>query len=127
VSEEQTPDILVNISNLGWFGDNYVVDQHQNIARMRSLEFNRPTVRATNSGGTAIINAQGVIEHRLTPYTRGTLTGEVQSHAQGITPFAYWAGHWGLWPLWFGCMALWGWAFLQYKKNFGDGNAKRAH
>ena len=101
------PDILVNISNLGWFGNTHVIGQHLNIARMRSLELNRPTVRATNSGGTAVINAQGQIEHVLRPYTRGVLSASVVASHDGITPYAYWAGHWGLKPLWGFCLAIW--------------------
>lgn len=114
---DKVPEVLVNISNIGWFGDNYVVDQHLNIARMRSLEFKRPTVRATNSGGTAIINAQGQIQDALKPYTRGVLTGTVNTNpAASITPYAYWTGYWGLMPLWAGCLAIWAWAFVQYKR-----------
>ena len=112
---DKTPDVLVNISNLGWFGDNYVVDQHLQTARMRSLEFNRATVRATNSGGTAIINAQGVITDQLPPYTRGVLNGQVAAKASGITPFAWWSGHWGLKPLWAWCLAIFLVSFGQYK------------
>lgn len=112
---DKTPDVLVNISNLGWFGDNYVVDQHLQIARMRSLEFNRATVRATNSGGTAIINAQGVITANLQPYTRGVLNGQVPAKATGVTPFAWWTGHWGLKPMWAWCLAICLVSVWQYK------------
>ena len=117
LEQDKVPDVLVNISNIGWFGNNYVVDQHLNIARMRSLEFNRPTVRATNSGGTAIISAQGRVLSALQPYTRGVLTGEVATGAKEITPYAYWAGHWGLKPLWLFCAAIWVIAFWSYKKK----------
>jgi len=115
--EDKVPEVLINISNIGWFGDNYVVDQHLNIARMRSLEFNRPTVRATNSGGTAIINAQGEIQEALIPYTRGVLNGSVSTNsAADITAYAYWVGHWGLKPLWIWCLTIWVLAYVQYKR-----------
>ena len=114
---ENVPTVLVNISNIDWFGDTVVIPQHLNIARMRSLEFNRPSIRATNSGGTAIINAQGEITHQLKPFTRGVLQGEVTSVDKAITPFAYWAGHWGLKPLWLLCLALVVWLIRQSKKN----------
>jgi apolipoprotein N-acyltransferase len=107
----------VNISNIDWFGDTVVIPQHLNIARMRSLEFDRPSIRATNSGGTAIINAQGEITQQLKPFTRGVLQGEVASVDKAITPFAYWAGHWGLKPLWLLCLALVAWLIRQSKKN----------
>jgi apolipoprotein N-acyltransferase len=106
LSEDKVPTVLVNISNIDWFGDTFVINQHLNIARMRSLEFNRPTIRATNSGGTAIINAQGTIESQLKPFTRDVLSGQVASYQTNITPFAYWAGHWGLKPLWVLCMLI---------------------
>jgi apolipoprotein N-acyltransferase len=114
---ENVPSILVNISNIDWFGDTVVIPQHLNIARMRSLEFDRPSIRATNSGGTAIINAQGEITHQLLPFTRGVLKGEVASIDKEITPFAYWAGHWGLKPLWLLCLALLAWVIRKSKKN----------
>jgi apolipoprotein N-acyltransferase len=125
---DKMPEVLVNISNIGWFGDNYVVDQHLNIARMRSMEFNRPTVRATNSGGTAIINAQGEIQDALKPYTRGVLTGSVSTDsAAGITPYAYWAGHWGLKPMWIWCLTIWALAYMQYKRASAREKSTYAH
>ena len=114
---ENVPTVLVNISNIDWFGDTVVIPQHLNIARMRSLEFDRPSIRTTNSGGTAIINAQGEITQQLKPFTRGVLQGEVASVDKAITPFAYWAGHWGLKPLWLLCLALVAWLIRQSKKN----------
>lgn len=115
--QDRVPTVLVNISNIDWFGDTVVIPQHLNIARMRSLEFDRPSIRATNSGGTAIINAQGKITHQLEPFTRGVLKGEVTSIDKDITPFAFWAGHWGLKPLWLLCLALLAWLIRQAKKN----------
>jgi apolipoprotein N-acyltransferase len=124
--DANVPSILVNISNIDWFGDTVVIPQHLNIARMRSLEFDRPSIRATNSGGTAIINAQGEITHQLLPFTRGVLKGEVASIDKEITPFAYWAGHWGLKPLWILCLALLAWLIRQAKKNQNNGQGLAA-
>jgi apolipoprotein N-acyltransferase len=124
--DANVPSILVNISNIDWFGDTVVIPQHLNIARMRSLEFDRPSIRATNSGGTAIINAQGEITHQLLPFTRGVLKGEVASIDKEITPFAYWAGHWGLKPLWLLCLALLAWLIRQAKKNQNNGQGLAA-
>jgi apolipoprotein N-acyltransferase len=117
LQEEGTPSLFVNISNIAWFGDTMVVNQHLDIARMRSLEFNRPTVRATNTGGTAVISAEGVILKQLPAFTQGILELEVNiKQNNGITPFAYWAGHWGLMPLWILCMSIMGLAvFIQFR------------
>ena len=75
------------------------IDQHLQISRMRALEFERPMLRATNTGATAIINYRGEVTHSLPRHTRGVLTGDAQGR-NGITPFAYWTARWGLWPLW---------------------------
>lgn len=117
VKEELTPSLFVNISNIAWFGDTMVVNQHLDIARMRSLEFERPTVRATNTGGTAVISADGEILKKLAAYTQGNLTTEVNiTKKPGITLYAYWAGHWGLKPLWILCLSIMAMAiFKQYR------------
>ena len=72
---------------------------------MRALEFERPFIRATNTGETAIIDHQGRVTHRLARLTRGVLHGEVQGR-NGLTPFAWWASRFGLWPLWLGAGAV---------------------
>ncbi|MHB1198236.1 MAG: apolipoprotein N-acyltransferase [Polaromonas sp.] len=95
----QAPTIFVNLSNIGWFGNTIAIDQHLQIARMRTLEFDRPMVRATNTGATVIIDARGQVTQSLPRLTRGVLVGEVQGRS-GITPYAWWVSRYGLWPLW---------------------------
>lgn len=99
------PTIFVNVSNIGWFGDTVALDQHLGISRMRALEFERPFVRATNTGETAIIDHQGVVIRQLPRLTRGVLLGEVEGRS-GITPYAHWVSRWGLWPLWLASGAI---------------------
>lgn len=94
----QAPTVLANVSNLAWFGDTVAIFQHLQIARMRSLEFQVPTIRSTNTGATVLIDHQGVVRARMPTQTRGVLQATVQGQ-QGVTPFAHWAGRWGLWPL----------------------------
>jgi apolipoprotein N-acyltransferase len=91
------PTIFANISNIGWFGNTIAVEQHLNISRMRSLEFQRPMLRATNTGATVIIDYRGHVAQGLKPYTRDVLQGPVQGR-EGLTPFAWWASRYGLWP-----------------------------
>jgi apolipoprotein N-acyltransferase len=96
----QAPTVWVNLSNIAWFGDTVAVDQHLQISRLRALEFDRPVIRATNTGATAIINAQGRVTHRLPAYQEGVLQGEVIGRQGAPTPYARWVGEWGLAPLW---------------------------
>lgn len=85
--------LLVNISNVAWFGDSLAPAQHLQIARIRALETGRMMLRATNTGMTAIVDTRGTIQSVLPPFTRGALRGEVVGYA-GATPFV----RWGNWP-----------------------------
>ncbi len=101
----QAPTVLVNVSNIAWFGDTLAVDQHLNISRLRAMELGRPMLRATNTGATAIIDHQGRVTHQLQRFTRGTLVGSYEGR-HGLTPYARWAAAFGLWPLWGLCLAV---------------------
>jgi apolipoprotein N-acyltransferase len=94
-----SPTLMVNLSNIAWFGDTVAIDQHLNISRMRALELGRPMLRATNTGATAIINARGEVTHRLPSAVEGALTAEVYGRHGPITPYAQWVSRFGLWPL----------------------------
>ena len=96
---EAAPTIFVNVSNLGWFRDSTAIDQHLQISRMRTLEFERPMLRSTNTGATVIIDHRGRVTQSLPRLTRGVLAGEVEGRTT-ITPFAAWVSHLGLWPFW---------------------------
>lgn len=114
VDGSRAPTILANASNLGWFGNTSIVAQHLQISRLRALEFQRPVVRATNTGATAIIGHDGRVERMLAPYTRGVLVGTVQGR-DGLTPYARWAGAYGLWPL--ALLALAGLALVRWRRR----------
>lgn len=93
------PTVFVNLSNIAWFGDTVAIAQHLGISRMRALEFERPMLRATNTGATAVIDHQGRVTAQLPPLTRGVLRAEAEGR-RGRTPYARWAGAFGLLPLW---------------------------
>lgn len=97
--EDQAPHVLANLSNIAWFGNTIAIPQHLQISRMRALELQRPMIRATNTGATAIIDHQGHVQQVLVAETVGVLSGTIQTRT-GLTPFAQWASRLGLWPLW---------------------------
>jgi len=84
--------LLANLSNVAWFGDSLAPAQHLQIAQMRALETGRMMLRATNTGMTAVVGADGKVQGVLPPFTRGALRGEVQGYT-GVTPYARW-GNW---------------------------------
>ncbi len=80
--------ILANLSNTAWFGRSLAQPQHLQIARMRTVETGRPMLRATNTGMTAVIGADGSLQAALPPFTQGVLKAEVRAY-QGMTPYAH--------------------------------------
>ena len=81
--------VLVNVSNLAWFGDSFAPWQHAQKSQMRALETGRMMLRATNTGVTAIIDARGHIVSSLPLFTSGSLRGDIQGYA-GSTPYVRW-------------------------------------
>lgn len=86
--------LLVNLSNVAWFGDSLAPAQHLQIAQIRAQESGRMMLRATNTGMTAIVGADGRVQAALPPFTRGALLGEVRGY-DGATPYV----RWGNWPV----------------------------
>ena len=84
--------ILINVSNDAWFGDSIAPHQHLQIARMRSLEMGRYTIRAANTGISAFIGPRGKVHESGPQFTAVTMTREVQP-MQGATPYVA-AGNW---------------------------------
>ena len=79
--------LLVNVSNVAWFGDSLAPAQHLEISRMRAIETGRYLLRATNTGVTAIVDDRGRVVARLPAFTEGVLAGEAQGRT-GATPYA---------------------------------------
>jgi apolipoprotein N-acyltransferase len=78
--------MLLNVSNIAWFGDSIALPQHLQISQMRALEMRRPMLRATNTGATAVVDARGRVQAQLAPFTFGVLSAQVQG-MRGWTPY----------------------------------------
>ncbi|MDR2326025.1 MAG: apolipoprotein N-acyltransferase [Acidovorax sp.] len=112
----QAPTVFINMSNIAWFGDSTAIDQHLHISRMRSLEFERPMLRATNTGATVAIDHRGVVTHQLPALERGVLLATTQGREQ-LTPYARWVAALGLWPLSLLCAAALGLAGWRLRRR----------
>ena len=82
----QGATVLVNVSNIAWFGNSQALPQHLAIARMRTLETGRPMLRATNTGVTAAIDHRGRVVARLPNYTEASLDVTVRG-TTGLTAY----------------------------------------
>ncbi|MGB6692159.1 MAG: apolipoprotein N-acyltransferase, partial [Terracidiphilus sp.] len=58
-------EVLVNISDDGWYGDTSAPWQHLNMARMRAIENRRWLLRDTNTGITASIDPYGRVRQSI--------------------------------------------------------------
>ncbi len=106
---------IIMVSNDSWFGRTRGPLQHLNIARMRSMEVQKPMLRVTNSGVTAVINPDGSLGGRLPQDEEGVLRAEY-TPVKGQTPYARW-GNLPLFALMLILLAggLWGLLFERSK------------
>ncbi|MEQ1525819.1 MAG: apolipoprotein N-acyltransferase [Gallionella sp.] len=81
--------LLVNVTNDAWYGHSYAAEQHNQIAQLRALETGRMMLRATNTGVTSIIGADGKVLQKIPQHQEGVLLGMAQGYA-GITPYVRW-------------------------------------
>jgi apolipoprotein N-acyltransferase len=87
--------LLVSVTNDAWFGRSIAAEQHLAMARLRSLETGRETIRASNTGRSALIGADGSLLAASGFFTTELLRAQAQPRS-GQTPYA----RWGDTPLW---------------------------
>lgn len=88
-SGKAVASLLLNVSNMAWYGDSIAIPQHLQFSIMRVLETGRPMLRATNTGATAVIDVGGRLVTQLPYLQRGVLQATVQGQ-QGVTPYIRW-------------------------------------
>ena len=86
--DERTNGIIM-VSNDSWFGDTRGPEEHLAIARMRTMEMQKPMLRITNSGISASIDALGKVQHEL-PRNEAAVMYEDFTPAKGNTPYMLW-------------------------------------
>jgi apolipoprotein N-acyltransferase len=86
--------LLMSVSNLGWFGDSLGRHQFMEMAQMRALETQHYFAYSTNNGPSAIFDRKGNIQTQTQAFVQTTLSGSVYA-SYGTTPFM----RWGSWPV----------------------------
>jgi len=109
----EAPQMIVNLSNDGWFLNSIETEVHLANALFRAIELRRPMVRATNSGVTCFIDTHGRITSRLndpetgTSFLEGVLPGELSVPRSGqLTLYARY-GDWFALTMLTICIAAW--------------------
>jgi apolipoprotein N-acyltransferase len=69
--------LLVNITNDGWFGISMAPIQHNQIASLRAVENRRYLIRSTNTGLTALVSPTGATVQTLPVFSEGVLSAQV--------------------------------------------------
>jgi len=77
-------EVLVNVSDDGWYGDTSAPWQHLNMARMRAVENRRWLLRDTNNGVTAAIDPYGRVRQSIPRHQVDALPAEF-GFRDGIT------------------------------------------
>lgn len=80
-------NMIVTLSQDGWFNLTNGPKQHLAIAQMRALEFSKPVLRSTNNGITATIDAKGNIIDKA-PENKVFALRSTVNPTKGTTPFA---------------------------------------
>jgi apolipoprotein N-acyltransferase len=77
------PDVLINLSNDGWFHGSAELDMHLAIGVFRAVEHRVPLARAVNTGLTALVDGNGEIRAALPKESDGVLSVTVPLDDRG--------------------------------------------
>ncbi|MBT8036630.1 MAG: apolipoprotein N-acyltransferase [Verrucomicrobiae bacterium] len=102
----QAPQVMVNVTNDGWFKESEAAAQHMANAKFRAIELRRPLVRCANTGVSGVVSATGSLMDPMTGarqvvedaqgnhFVRGNLYGHAYAPVHGpVTLYAV-AGDW---------------------------------
>jgi apolipoprotein N-acyltransferase len=120
------PQVIVNVTNDGWFKESAAAAQHFANARFRAIELRRPMLRSANSGVSAAIDSAGTTLHPDTGkpqvlldehgshFTRGSLLTELDVPLRPSFSLYALIGDWGIIGL---AVLGFGWAWAGGRKR----------
>ncbi|RPJ32771.1 MAG: apolipoprotein N-acyltransferase [Verrucomicrobiaceae bacterium] len=102
------PQVIVNVTNDGWFKESAAAAQHFANARFRAIELRRPMLRCANTGVSAAIDTTGstahpdtgkpqvIVDAKGSHFTRGSLLVELDVPLQPSFSLYAVIGDWGV-------------------------------
>jgi apolipoprotein N-acyltransferase len=102
------PQVIVNVTNDGWFKESPAAAQHFANSRFRTIELRRPMLRAANTGVSAAVDSAGSTAHPETGapqvitdaagryFTRGSLLAELDIPLRPSFSLFVLIGDWGI-------------------------------
>ncbi|MEM1084633.1 MAG: apolipoprotein N-acyltransferase [Verrucomicrobiota bacterium] len=102
------PQLIVNVTNDGWFKESPAAAQHYANCKFRAIELRRPMLRCANSGVSAAVTPTGTSAHPDTGkpqeirdengshFTRGSMLAEVEIPMQPTLSLYALIGDWGV-------------------------------
>ncbi len=102
------PQVIINVTNDGWFKESAAAAQHFQYARFRAIELRRPMLRCANTGVSAAISSTGSTRHpdsgksqiltdeKGSHFTRGSLLTELKVPLHPSFSLYAVIGDWGL-------------------------------
>jgi apolipoprotein N-acyltransferase len=105
-------DVLVNISNDGWFYGTSILDLHYRCGIFRAVENRKPLLISANTGIAASIDGNGVVRESGRKRTPQVLIAEVRPDGRA-SPYH----RLGDWPVWLCAVACGGLAAIGFRKR----------
>lgn len=97
---KDSPQVIVNVTNDGWFKESPAAAQHFANAKFRSIELRRPMLRAANTGITAYVDTIGhptiLKDSNGNHFTRGTLLADLNVPQRPTFTLYGLIGDWGV-------------------------------
>jgi apolipoprotein N-acyltransferase len=102
------PQVIINVTNDGWFKESVGAAQHFANAKFRSIELRRPMLRCANTGVSAAVDTTGstahpdsgvsqvLVDENGSHFTRGTRLVELDIPLQPSTTLFALIGDWGI-------------------------------
>lgn len=114
---DQPIDVLVTVTNDGWFDDSSVVEHHLRCGQIVAVATRRPLLSAANNGPTAWIDSNGRMVQHLQQGTDGSILASPKKDGRDSLYVRI-----GAWPAWI-CVMISGLLLVMPSRNSNEDDA----